>query len=151
MPVDKIKQYLDDQHIKYIVMQHSPAYTAQEIAASTHIPGKHFAKSVMVKIDGRLAVAVLPATDKVNLERLAQSTGAKSVELAEENEFKDHFPECEPGAMPPFGNLFNMEVFVSPHLSESEQIAFNAGNHSEVMQLAYSEFVRLVKPIVIAF
>lgn len=146
MSMEKVKQYLDDQHIKYVIMQHSRAYTAQEVAAAARIPGRHFAKTVMVKIDGRLALAVLPATDHVDLKRLTQSVGAKSVELAKEQDFKNSFPDCELGAMPPFGNLFNMEVFVSPHLTEADRIAFNAGNHTDVMQLSYSDFARLVNP-----
>lgn len=150
MSMEKVKQYLDDQNVKYVIMQHSRAYTAQEVAAAVHIPGRHFAKTVMVKIDGRLALAVLPATDNVDLRQFAHSVGAESVELAEENDFKDGFPECEVGAMPPLGNLFNMEVFVSPHLTEADKIAFNAGNHTEVMQLSYSDFERLVNPAVVA-
>lgn len=150
MPLEKIKQYLDDNNVKYVIMQHSKAYTAREIAEASHIPGKHFAKTVMVKIDGRLALAVVPATDHVDLKKMAQSVGAKSVELAKEDEFRNSFPGCEVGAMPPFGNLFDMEVFVSPHLTEADRIAFNAGSHTEVMQLSYTDFERLVKPVEVA-
>ncbi|MDZ7736162.1 MAG: YbaK/EbsC family protein [Gammaproteobacteria bacterium] len=151
MSMEKVKQYLDDQQAKYVIMKHSKAYTAQEIAAAAHIPGKHFAKTVVVKIDGKLAFAVLPATDHVHTEKLAKSAGAKSVELAEEKDFKDSFPDCELGAMPPFGNLFDMEVFVSPHLTEADMIAFSAGSHTEVMQLSYSDFEKLVNPAVVEF
>ncbi|GHC18630.1 aminoacyl-tRNA deacylase [Aidingimonas halophila] len=150
MPMERVKQYLDEQGVKYVVLQHSPAYTAQEVAASVHVPGRHFAKCVMVKIDGQLALAVLPAPDQVDLERLARSVGAQSMELASEEEFKNRFPECELGAMPPFGNLFDMEVFVSPHLSAAEHIAFNAGSHTDVMQLSYTDFQRLVNPAEVA-
>lgn len=151
MSMEKIKKYLDEQHVKYVIMKHSKAYTAQEVAAAAHIPGKHFAKTVVVKIDGKLAFAVLPATDHVHTEKLAKSVGAKSVELAEEKDFRDSFPDCEPGAMPPFGNLFDMEVFVSPHLTEADMIAFNAGSHTEIMQLSYSDFEKLVNPAVVKF
>lgn len=150
MSMERVTQYLDEQGVKYVILQHSPAYTAQEVAASVHVPGRHFAKCVMVKIDGKLALAVLPATDQVDLERLAKSVGAKSVELASEADFKDRFPECEVGAMPPFGNLFDMEAFVSPHLTAAERIAFNAGSHTDVMQLAYGDFQRLVNPVEVA-
>ncbi|MFP4137268.1 MAG: aminoacyl-tRNA deacylase [Halomonas sp.] len=151
MTMERVTQYLDEQGVKYVILQHSPAYTAQEVAASVHVPGRHFAKCVMVKIDGRLALAVLPATDQVDLDRLAQSVGATTVELASEADFQDRFPECELGAMPPFGNLFDMEVFVSPHLTAADRIAFNAGSHTDVMQLAYGDFQRLVNPAEVAF
>lgn len=149
MPVQRIKDYLDEQGVRYTLVEHSPAYTSQEVAAEAHVPGRHFAKTVTVNIDGRLAMAVLPATDQVDLERLARSVGAKQVELAGEAEFADRFPDCELGAMPPFGNLFDLEVFVSPHLAEADEIAFNAGTHTEVMRLAYRDFARLVNPAVV--
>lgn len=150
MAMERVKHFLDENSVKYVIQQHSPVYTAQEVAEAAHVPGRHFAKSVMVTVDGRLALAVLPATDRVDLRRLAQSLGAQSVGLAEEGEFSDRFPDCEPGAMPPFGNLFDLEVFVSPHLTQADIIAFNAGNHREVMQLAYDVFDRLVKPAEVA-
>lgn len=148
--MERVRQHLDEQNIKYSLLQHSPAYTAQEVAESVHVTGRHFAKCVMVKIDGRLAQVVLPASDQVDLKRMAQSVGATSVELAREDEFQESFPDCEVGAMPPFGNLFGMEVFVSPHLTAADRIAFNAGNHTDVMQLSYGDFQRLVDPIEVA-
>ncbi len=150
MPMERVKRFLDENGVKYVIQQHSTAYTAQEVAEAAHVPGRHFAKSVMVEIDGRLALAVLPATDRVDLQRLAQAVGASRVELAREADFQDRFPDCEPGAMPPFGNLFDMEVFVSPHLAEADLIAFSAGTHHEVMQLAYGVFEDLVKPAEVA-
>ncbi|MDI5935926.1 aminoacyl-tRNA deacylase [Halomonas kalidii] len=150
MSMARVKRFLDDNGVKYVIQLHSPAYTAQEVAEAAHVPGRHFAKCVMVEIDGRLALTVLPATDRVDLQRLARSVGAQSVELAKEADFEDRFPDCEPGAMPPFGNLFELEVFVSPHLAEADLISFNAGSHREVMQLAYSAFDRLVKPVEVA-
>ncbi|MDR9439920.1 MAG: YbaK/EbsC family protein [Halomonas sp.] len=150
MSMESVTHFLDENGVKYVIQQHSPAYTAQEVAEVAHVPGRHFAKSVMINVDGRLALAVLPATDRIDLSRLARSLGAESVRLAEEGEFSDRFPDCEPGAMPPFGNLFDLEVFVSPHLAQADIIAFNAGNHHEVMQLAYGVFDRLVKPAEVA-
>ncbi|MDR5866692.1 aminoacyl-tRNA deacylase [Halomonas koreensis] len=150
MSMERVKRFLDENGVKYVIQQHSPAYTAQEIAEAAHVPGRHFAKSVMVDIDGRLALVVLPATDRVDLPRLAQSVGAGAVDLVPEDDFSRRFPDCEPGAMPPFGNLFELEVFVSPHLAEADMIAFNAGNHHEVMQLAYGVFARLVEPAEVA-
>lgn len=147
MPVRRFKEFLDDHGVHYEVLEHPVAYTAQEVAQSTHVPGRHFAKTVAVKLGERLALAVLPATDRIDTERLAQSVGEKSVNIASEDEFRSRFPGCETGAMPPFGNLYEMEVFVSPHLTEAEEIVFNAGTHTEAVKLSYSAFARLVKPV----
>lgn len=149
MPVKKLREFLDSYNIHYVSIKHSRAYTAQMVARSAHINAEELAKTVVVKIDGELAMVVLPASDNVDLDLLKQSTGAKEVQLAAEWEFKDKFPDCEIGAMPPFGNLYDMDVFVSPHLREDEHIAFNAGTHSEVIQLAYNDFDELVSPVVI--
>jgi len=149
MPVRKLKDFLDSNNIKYLTISHSAAYTAQQIAATAHIPGKELAKTVMVKIDGKMSMAVLPASCKVDFNLLKKTAGAKKVELASEEEFKDMFPECEVGAMPPFGNLYEMEVFVEKSLAEDEEIAFNAGSHTELIKLTYNDFKRLVKPKVV--
>ena len=146
MPVKKLLEFLDKHHVKYVTISHSPAYTAQEIAASAHIPGKEVAKTVMVKLDGRLAMTVLPASSQVDFERLKNAAGASHAELASEPEFRDVFPECDVGAMPPFGNLYGMEVFAAENLAKDEEIAFNAGTHTELMRLAYRDFDRLVQP-----
>ena len=146
MPVQKLKQYLDSQRIKYVAITHSLAFTAMEVAQSAHIPGRELAKTVMVKLDGKMAMAVLPSLRKVDLNLLRESVGAQEAQLATETEFKSLFPDCETGAMPPFGNLYGLDVYVSPSLAEDDQIAFNAGSHIEVMKLAYKDFDRLVKP-----
>ncbi len=148
MPVQQLKQFLDQERIKYVTIYHSPAFTAQEIAASAHIPGKELAKTVMIKVDGRMAMAVLPASYRVDLDRLASLLGAERVELASEREFKDKFPSCEVGAMPPFGNLYGMETYVADTLAEDEEIAFNAGSHTELVRLAYADYARLVQPTI---
>ena len=149
MPVKKLQEFLDQQQVKYVTIKHSPAYTAQEVAASAHIPGKEMAKTVMVKLDGRLAMAVLPASSQVDFERLKNAAGVSHAELASEPEFRDTFPECDVGAMPPFGNLYGVEVFVAENLAKDEEIAFNAGTHTELMRLAYKDFGRLVQPRII--
>ncbi len=151
MPVAKLKQFLDDNRIKYIAIRHSPAYTAQEIAASAHVSGRELAKTVMIKVNGKMAMAVLPASFHIDFEQLKEALGAQDVELATEAEFKDLFPECELGAMPPFGNLYGMDVYVADSLAEDEEIAFNAGSHTELIRLAYRDFERLVNPKVIRF
>lgn len=149
MPVEKLKKFLDGNRVKYVSIKHSLAYTAQEIAASAHIQGRELAKTVIVKIDGEMAMAVLPANLRIDLNRLSQELGGKKVELADEREFSERFPECAPGAMPPFGNLYSMQVFVDPSLSEDEEIVFNAGSHTELIRLSYKDYKRLVKPRVI--
>jgi len=149
MPIKKLKDHLDGEQIKYVTISHSPAFTAMEVAESAHVPGRALAKTVMVKLDGRMAMAVLPSTRKVDLNLLRESAGAEEAKLATEAEFKSLFPDCETGAMPPFGNLYGMEVYVSPNLAADDQIAFNAGSHTELMRLAYQDFDRLVKPRVV--
>lgn len=151
MPLAQLNEFLDDQNVKYLTVSHSPAFTAQEIAAAAHIPGKELAKTVIVKIGGEMAMAVLPATYKVDLERLRSVTGGETVELADEQEFETRFPACQPGAMPPFGNLYGMAVWVDQALTEDEQIAFNAGSHIELVKLSYLDFERLVQPKVASF
>ena len=151
MPVKKLKDFLDKNKIKYMVCIHSTAYTAQEIAATAHIPGKDLAKTVMVKIDGEMAMAILPASFKIDFELLKNATKANTIELATEEEFKDRFPDCEVGAMPPFGNLYEMKVFVAETLTEDEEIAFNAGSHRELIKLSYEDFGKIVNPQVMKF
>lgn len=151
MPVKKLKDYLDTNNVRYQTISHSTAYTAQQIAASAHIPGRELAKTVMVKIDDRMAMAVLPASYKVDFDLLKEVVGSKKVALASEREFKDCFPDCEIGAMPPFGNLWEMDVYVAESLLEDEEIAFNAGSHDELIKLAMNDYAKLVKPKVLRF
>jgi Ala-tRNA(Pro) deacylase len=151
MPVQMLREFLDYHRVKYVVISHSPAFTALEIAASAHIPGKELAKTVMVEIDDTIAMAVLPASQKVDLELLREAVGAERVALATEAEFRDRFPECDLGAMPPFGNLYDMDVYVADSLTEDEVIAFNAGSHTQLVKMAYRDFERLVQPEVMRF
>ncbi|HUU45235.1 MAG TPA: YbaK/EbsC family protein [Acidobacteriota bacterium] len=151
MPAKKLKEFLDSQNVKYVTMSHSSAFTAQEIAASAHVPGKELAKTVIVKIDGKMAMAVLPASYRVDFNLLREVTSAKKIELASETEFTDTFPGCDIGAMPPFGNLYGLDVFVAESLAEDEEITFNAGTHTELVRLRYETFASLVKPTVVKF
>lgn len=151
MILKKLVEFLDSNSAKYVVVTHSPSFTAQDVAQSAHIPGKDVAKTVIVWMDGKMAMAVLPASHMINFMLLKEVSGAKNVELASESEFKDRFPECEVGAMPPFGNLFNTPVFVATGLAEDEEIAFNAGSHREMVKMAYADFARLVQPTLAAF
>jgi Ala-tRNA(Pro) deacylase len=149
MPVQKLKDFLDSHGTKYVTIRHSRAYTAQETAQSAHIPGKELAKTVMIEVDGKMAMAVVPASERIDLAALKRGCGAAKIELATEGEFKRLFPDCEVGAMPPFGNLYGMEVFASSRLAEDQEIAFNAGSHTELIKLAYEDFERLVGPKII--
>ncbi len=146
MPTAQIRRYLDENNVHYATIMHSPAYTAQETAATVHVPGKELAKTVVVLLDGQAAMAVLPATRKLDLDLLRQASGAKKVELATEEQFARLFPGCEVGAMPPFGNLYHMPVYVAQTLAEDEHIAFNACSHTELIRMAYADFERLVQP-----
>jgi Ala-tRNA(Pro) deacylase len=128
MPGKKLREFLDNQGIKYVGIPHQVGYTARQIAVLTHIPNKELAKTVIVKIDGVLAMVVLPASYAVDLSLLQGASGARIVSLAKESEFKDRFPECKTGAMPPFGNLYGMTVYVES-LTKDEKISFNAGSH----------------------
>jgi Ala-tRNA(Pro) deacylase len=146
MPSEKLKEFLDANKVKYISIQHSSAFTAQEIAASAHIPGKDIAKTVIVKIDGKMAMAVLPASYKVSFEHLKSALDVNEVRLAYEQEFMDKFPDCEVGAMPPFGNIYNMDVYVAEALADNKEIAFNACTHTELIKMQFRDFEKLVKP-----
>jgi Ala-tRNA(Pro) deacylase len=148
MAVNRLKEFLDNNNIKYRSVFHSHAYTAQEVAASAHIPGRKLAKTVMVKIEGKIAMAVLSASDKVDFSLVQKAAGASKVELASEHEFIDLFPGCHIGAIPPFGNLYDMQVIVDNKLTEQTEIVFNAGSDTELITLHYEDFKRLVKPCI---
>jgi Ala-tRNA(Pro) deacylase len=148
MPNKALKDFLESHHVKYSVIPHAPGYTIQEIAASAHVSGKKIAKTVIVKIDDQLAMVVLPANHHVNFAALREITGSTNIDLARESDFKTKFPECELGAMPPFGNLYGMPVYVSRYLSH-DTIAFNSGSHAELVQMNYQDFMDLVKPKII--
>lgn len=151
MPSARLRSYLDENNIKYITIKHSPAFTAQEIAAVSHIPGKNLAKVVMLNVKGKLAMAVLPASYKVNVEEFKTQLGIDAVRLAHEKEFMNLFPDCEVGAMPPFGNLYGIDIYVTKSLTKDEYIYFNSCSHSELIQMLYKDFEKLVKPTVFEF
>jgi Ala-tRNA(Pro) deacylase len=149
MPILKrLKEYLDAHKIAYQLIRHQEAYTASEIAHTLHISGKMLAKVVIVKTDERFVMAVLPSNCKVDFERLTDLLGGEQVRLATEEEFKELFPDCGVGAMPPFGNLYGLEVVVDQSLTEDEEIVFQAGTHLKAMKLRYQDFADLVHPTV---
>jgi len=149
MPTLKLKQYLDEQNVKYISIIHSLAFTSLQIAKSADIPTKKMAKTVILKIKEQLAMVVIPAAYQVNLGLISQALMEPKVALATESEFSSKFTDCEVGAMPPFGNLYGMDVYIAQSVSEHDEIIFNAGTHSEVIKMTYSDFERLVKPTLI--
>lgn len=151
MPTREIREFLEDRGVEYDTIEHLRTITAQRTAETTHIPGREVAKTVVVKLGGELAMAVVPASEDVDLTRLREVAGTDSAELVDETEFEGLFPGCEVGAMPPLGNLYGLDVFVDDRLAEDERIAFNAGTHTELVQLAYSDFERLVSPTVARF
>jgi Ala-tRNA(Pro) deacylase len=149
MPLTKLREFLDSHNIRYLIFSHSVAYTAQGIAALTHISGKELAKTVIVRIDGDLAMAVVPASRHVDLSLLKRALGAQTVELASEQEFKDKFPDCEAGAMPPFGNLYGMAVYADESLNSLKEITFNAGTHRDLLRMDWIDLARLVEPRIV--
>lgn len=151
MSANTTKEYLARAGVKYESIPHPVAFTASEVAASAHILGRDFAKTVIVKIDGDLAMVVLPASRRLVLADLREMLGTDNVRLATETEFRDAFPDCEIGAMSPFGNLYGMRVYVAASLTEENTIAFNAGSHTDVIQIAYADFARLVHPTILDF
>jgi Ala-tRNA(Pro) deacylase len=151
MPAKQLKEFLDSHKVKYVITTHSTAYTAQEIASLAHIRGEEFAKTVIVRIDGGMAMAVLPASYHVDLPLLKAAAKGSRIALASETDFRDRFPECETGAMPPFGELYGMSVFVDESLTRDKEIAFNGGTHHELIRMSYADFARLVQPKVAKF
>lgn len=148
---EQLEQYLRAHQIEYQIQHHPQAYTAQSIAECEHISGKRVAKSVVILADIHKVLLVLPATCRVDFERVRARLGAQEVRLAHEEEFKNSFPDCETGAMPPFGNLYNLPVYVERNLAGQESIVFPIGTHTETMSLKYADFASLVQPIVADF
>jgi Ala-tRNA(Pro) deacylase len=149
--LERLTTYLGEHRVPYQVQQHPEAFTAQEVAASEHVPGRFVAKVVVVFADAQKALLVLPATHQVNLVQAAEALGATDVRLAHEDEFAANFPDCEVGAIPPFGNLYGLPVYVDRSLTADDQIIFPAGTHTTTLTVAYPDFARLVEPVVLDF
>lgn len=148
---DRLEEYLHEHQIPFQVQQHPIAFTAQDVAYREHIPGKMVAKVVIAFADGKMVMLALPAPYRVNFSRAAPALGAKEAHLAEESELSAAFPDCEVGAMPPFGNLYHLPVYVDKSLAEDETIVFPVGTHTETMSLKYADFERLITPTVAEF
>ena len=151
MPNQRLKTFLEANKIKYDCLNHKATFTALQTAHAAHVPEGHFAKPVLVKIDGMLSMVVIPASERVDLRTLQRVTHSKSVELASEEEFRSLFPDCEVGAEPPFGNLYGLPVFIARSLASDEKIAFNAGSHEEMIELPYQAYESLVSPQAIPY
>ena len=146
----RLQKFLDENHVSYSMMPHTTTYTAQGTAATMKISGKELAKTVVLRADEETILAVLPAAPHANLRKLANLLG-KPLRLATEQEFSSLFPDCELGAMPPFGSLYNLPVYVDESLAADEEIVFNAGTHRDAVRMRYADFARLAKPIVCSF
>ena len=146
----KLIEFLNQNKVRYQILHHPEAFTAQELAAIEHVKGKQHAKVVMAKTDGRLLMLVLPADHRVELEKLGSGAG-KGAALATEAEFKALFPDCAVGTMPPFGKLYGVETWVDQSLRAEEFIVFEAGTHSDAIRMAYADFARLAAPKVAEF
>lgn len=151
MAATKLKTFLNSRGVKYVTIEHSPAYTAPETAASAHVSGRDFAKTVIVDIGGEMVMVVLPANRKIVLSALREMLANQNVKLATEDDFIERFPDCELGAMPPFGNLYGLPVYVAESLAEEPEIVFNAGTHREVIKMSFADFAELVQPTVLDF
>ncbi len=151
MPAQRLKQMLDRHNIRYISINHSPAYTARETAASTFVPRREFAKTIIVDMDGGKVMAVLSASRHVDIMALRNLAQANEARLATEDEFRELFPDCEVGAMPPFGSLYNMRVFVDEMVTEVDDLCFNAGSHEQILRMDCSEYLKLEQPVIGAF
>ena len=149
--IGRLKSYLDKNGVDYHVSYHQRVYTAQEVAAAQHVPGRELVKVVMVRVDSELMMMVLPASFIVDMDTLKRLFPAKNVGLAREEEFQGLFPDCEIGAMPPFGNLYDLQVYVDTTLAGQPHIVFQAGTHVETIRMAYQDFVNLVQPKVVDF
>jgi Ala-tRNA(Pro) deacylase len=138
----KLIEFLNQNKVRYAILHHPEAFTAQELAAIEGVKGRYHAKVVMVKADGALLMAVLPADHRVDLEQLDRLTGKKTV-LATETEFKASFPDCAIGTMPPFGNLYGVPTWVDGSLTGDEYIVFEAGTHTDAIRMSYADYARL--------
>lgn len=150
MPIAQLKAFLDARSVQYTCVSHPPAFTAQELAHHVHITGEQVAKTVIIELDGKMAMVVMPATWRIRWERLSKVLDTDFVELADEDEFRDRFPGCEVGAMPPFGALFGMHVYCAEALTSQRQVVFPAGSHGESILMSMHDYLQLVNPVVIS-
>lgn len=149
MPVQQLKDFLDTAGVEYLCQPHPPAFTAQQLAHHVKIAGDRVVKTVIIELDGKMAMLVMPATWRIHWNRLSRVLDTDFVDLADEQAFQDRFPDCEVGAMPPFGNLFGMSVYCAEVLTTQPELAFAAGTHTESIHMKTSDFLQSVQPMVI--
>lgn len=149
MPIQQLQDFLDDANVEYMCLTHPPAFTAKELARHVKIAGDKVVKTVIIELDGKMAMLVMPATWRVRWESLSRILDTDFVDLADEQAFQDSFPDCEVGAMPPFGNLFGMTVYCAESLTEQPELAFAAGTHTESLHMKTRDFLNLVQPMVL--
>ncbi len=142
----KIQEYLEEKHVSFAPHQHVPAYTAQEVAAEEHVSGNLLAKGVVVRAGEEFVLCVLPASFKLDLQKVARAAGVKDVRLAGESEMAGLFPDAEVGAEAPFGNLYSLRTLVDKHLAEDDEIIFQAGTHRDAIRMKYRDYADLVHP-----
>ncbi|MBM3861603.1 MAG: deacylase [Verrucomicrobia bacterium] len=146
----KLIEFLNQHKVRYTVLHHPEAFTAQELSAIEGIKGRYHAKVVMVKTGDQMIMAVLPADHRIELERIERLSGARAL-LATEAEFKDTFPDCAVGTMPPFGKLYDVPTWVDKSLTEDDYIVFEAGTHTDAIRMSYADYARLAEPTVADF
>lgn len=145
----RVRDYLEQNKVPYTHCTHRLAYTAQEVAAAQHVPGREMAKTIILKIDSQFAMLVLPAVMKIDMKNLRDELPFAHIELATEKEFAVLFPDSELGAMAPFGNLYGLPVYVDKSLAEDAEIVFNAGTHVDTIRIKYADFSRLTQPAIV--
>lgn len=144
----KTETFLKERGVSFTVHEHVPAYTAQEVAAEEHVSGNMLAKAVVVNADGKSALCVLPASYKLDMEKVAAALKVRRVRLADEQEMARLFPDCEVGAEAPFGNLYNLPTLVDKHLSKDDEIVFQAGTHRLAIRMKYADYASIAKPAI---
>lgn len=144
---NRLERLLEESGAPFEVIDHPLAFTAQEEAAASHVAGRHWAKTVAILVDGEPALAVVPATRRLDLDKLRGLVGTEAVEIAREAEFQGLYPDCELGAMPPFGELYGQRTFIDEALRKEERIAFHAGDHRTAIEMSYTDYERLCGPI----
>ncbi len=149
MPTPRLVEFLDASHTRYSLLRHAPGWSAQRTARSAHIKGDHLAKTLIMNADNRLVMVVLPASHRVDIDSLRHALGAVKLELASEPEFRNLLPDCEPGALPPFGNLYNMEVYLAECMSHDEEFTFCAGSCTQLIKMKFDDYQQLVQPTLI--
>ncbi|HOW83756.1 MAG TPA: YbaK/EbsC family protein [Spirochaetota bacterium] len=146
---ERIKRFLDENHVTYEFISHPREFSSTRTCQAAHVHGNEFAKTVILKMDGRLVMCVVTANQMVFPGYMKNFFNAKNIEIASESDFKNAFPDCEVGAMPPFGNLYGVDEFISMDLTRDEYIAFNAGSHTELIRMKFSDFEKLVHPRIV--